>query len=226
MSDFKWEYVFNWDLVVESFPFIIEGLRYTLWIALASMVIGVLLGLVVCMARMSKYRVIRWPGRFYISFMRGTPLLVWLFILFYGMPMAGVEFSPVQAGILGVSTHFAGYIAEVMRAAILSIPKGQWEAAAVLRMNYWQTMRRVIFPQATRVALPPLFSLFIDIIKGTSMTAVITVPEILYNAKVVAGRTYETLTMYILVALIYWAICTIGSMLQNYLEKRYSRHIG
>ncbi|WP_050615489.1 amino acid ABC transporter permease [Bacillus testis] len=225
MENFKWEYVFNWDLVVDSFPFVIQGLGYTLLLSLASMAIGLLLGLLIATGRMSANKLLHWIARFYISFMRGTPLLVWLFILYFGLPMVGIEFTPIAAAIIGISTHFAGYIAEVIRSAIMSIPKGQWEAAATLQMGYWQTMRKIILPQAARVALPPLSSLFIDIIKGTSLTAVITVPEVLYNAKVVAGRTYETMTMYILVALIYWAICSLGSVLQNYLEKKYSRHM-
>ena len=226
MNDFNFEYLFNLELAIESFPFVIQGVWYTLLISIVSMVIGLLLGLLIAIARMSKQPLVRWPARVYISFMRGTPMLVWLFILFYGLPMVGIQFGAITAAIFGISTNFAAYIAEVIRSAILSVPKGQWESASTLRMTYVQTMRRIIIPQATRIALPPLANIFTDVIKGTSLAAVITVPELLYNAKVVAGRTYESLTMYILAALIYWGLVTlISTTLQEYLEKRYSKHI-
>ncbi len=225
MENFKWEYVFNVELVIDSLPFILEGASYTLLITAASMLFGLILGLFIALFRMNKHWVISLPARIYISFMRGTPLLVLLFILFFGLPLVGIELEAIPAAILGISIHFAAYIAEVIRSAISSVPKGQWEAAETLRMSYAQTMRRIILPQATRIALPPLASIFMDIIKGSSLAMVITVPEMFYRAKVVAGQTYESLTMYILIALIYWGICTVITVFQDYLEKRYNRYL-
>lgn len=225
MENFKWEYVFNVKLVIDSLPFILQGAGYTLLISALSMVFGLLLGFILCLIRMSKKSIWNIPARLYISFMRGTPLLVILFILFFGFPLVGIEFPAVVAAVIGISIQMCAYIAEVIRSSISSIPKGQWEAAETLRMSYIQTMRRVILPQATRIALPPLASTFMDIIKGTSLAMVITVPEMFYRAKVIAGQTYESLTMYILIALIYWGICSIITFFQDSLERKFNKYI-
>lgn len=225
MVEFKWEYLFNIELVIESLPFILEGAGYTILISLVSMFFSLILGTFIALARISRWRILSIPARIYISFMRGTPLLVLLFILYFGLPMIGIELPALVAAILGMSIHFAAYNAEVVRSAISSIPKGQWEAAEVLRMTYWQSMRRIILPQATRIALPPLASVFMDIIKGSSLAMVITVSEMFYRAKVVVGQTYESLTMYILVALLYWGLCSVITVLQDYLEKRLNRYV-
>lgn len=225
MEDFKWEYLFNIELVIESLPFLLGGAGYTILISLVSMFFSLILGTLIALARISKWRILNIPARIYISFMRGTPLLVLLFILYFGLPMIGIELQALVAAILGMSIHFAAYNAEVVRSAISSIPKGQWEAAEVLRMSYWQSMRRIIMPQATRIALPPLASVFMDIIKGSSLAMVITVSEMFYRAKVVVGQTYESLTMYILVALLYWGLCTVITVLQEWLEKRLNRYV-
>ncbi|WP_078380062.1 amino acid ABC transporter permease [Sutcliffiella halmapala] len=225
MSDFKWEYLFNVEVALNSLPFILEGAWYTIYIALVSMAIALVLGLFVALARMNKFFFTRTIARIFISFMRGTPLLVILFILYFGLPMVGIELKPLSAAILGISLHFSAYCAEIIRSAISSVSHGQWEAAETLRMSYWQTMRRIILPQATRIALPPLSSVFMDIIKGTSLAMVITVSEMFYRAKVVVGQTYESLTLYILVALIYWGLCTVVTILQDYLEKKANRYV-
>lgn len=225
MADFKWEYLFNIEIALESLPFILAGARDTLFIALISMFFALLLGLFIALARMSKFKLNSIPARLFISFMRGTPLLVLLFILYFGFPMIGIDMAPLTAAIIGISVHFSAYAAEIIRSAISSVAKGQWESAETLRMSYWQTMRRIILPQATRIALPPLSSVFMDIIKGTSLAMVITVSEMFYRAKVVVGQTYESLTLYILVALIYWGLCSIVTLLQDYLEKKANRYV-
>ncbi|MDF0727037.1 amino acid ABC transporter permease [Cytobacillus sp. S13-E01] len=225
MSDFKWEYLFNIEIALDSLPFILEGAWITILIAIVSMIISLILGLFIALARMSKFKFSSIPARLFISFMRGTPLLVILFILYFGLPMIGIELEPLTAAIVGMSVHFSAYTAEIIRSAISSVSKGQWEAAETLRMSYWQTMRRIILPQATRIALPPLSSVFMDIIKGTSLAMVITVSEMFYRAKVVVGQTYESLTLYILVALIYWGLCTVVTLLQDYLEKKANRYV-
>lgn len=225
MEEFKWEYLFNIELVIKSLPFLLGGAGYTVLISIVSMVFSLILGTFIALARMSKWKVLHIPTRIYISFMRGTPLLVLLFILYFGLPMVGIELAALVAAILGMSIHFAAYNAEVIRSAISSIPKGQWEAAEVLRMTYWQSMRRIILPQASRIAIPPLASVLMDIIKGSSLAMVITVSEMFYRAKVVVGQTYESLTMYILVALLYWGLCTVITIIQEGLEKRLNRYV-
>lgn len=225
-TEIQWEYLYDPELAMDSLPFLLEGLRITMVISLFSMFFALILGIVLGIARMSKFWFFRIPARVYISFMRGTPLLVFIFILYYGLPVIGVEFSSaIVAGIVGVSLNFAAYNAEVVRSAIMSVPRGQWEAAASLQMNYFQTLRRIVIPQATRIALPPAFSIFMDVVKGTSLASVITVQELLYSARLVSGRTYDSMTMYITAALIYWVVCIIIGYFQDRLETRYNRYL-
>ncbi|HJV32002.1 MAG TPA: ABC transporter permease subunit [Bacillales bacterium] len=221
MGNIQWEYLFNIKLAIESLPYVLQGMGYTLLISVASMFFGLLLGFFVGLGRMSKSKIFSLPARSYISFMRGVPILVFLFLLYFGFPVIGIEFSAVTAAILGFSLHSAGYLAEINRSVIASVDKGQWEASASLGMSYWQTMRRIILPQAIKIAIPPLSNVFLDLIKGTSLAAMITVPELFQKAKIVGGREFDYMTMYIVVALVYWGICSVISYFQNYLETKY-----
>ena len=225
-NEIKWEYLYDPELALNSLPLLMEGLKITMIIAIASMFFALVLGVVIGIARMSKFWFLRWPARIYISFMRGTPLLVFIFILYYGLPVIGIQFSSaIVAGIVGISLNFAAYNAEIVRSAIMSVPRGQWEAAASLQMGYFQTLWKIIIPQATRIALPPTFSIFMDIVKGTSLASVITVQELLYSSRLIAGRTFDSMTMYITAALIYWVVCIIIGFFQERLEKRYNRYL-
>ncbi|MEB6550439.1 amino acid ABC transporter permease [Heyndrickxia sporothermodurans] len=221
MGTIQWEYIFNTKLAIESFPYVIKGIGYTLLISIVSMFFGLLLGFFLALGRMSKNYIFQLPARTYISFMRGVPIIVLLFILYFGFPMIGITFTAVTAAIIGFSLNSAAYMAEINRSAIASVDKGQWEASASLGLSYWQTMRKIILPQAVKIAIPPLSNVLLDLVKGTSLAAMITVPELLQKAKIVGGRELDYMTMYILVALIYWGICSIIAVLQNQLEKRY-----
>ncbi|MDQ0417458.1 cystine transport system permease protein [Croceifilum oryzae] len=224
LSSIQWEQLFDWQLAKESAPYILKnGLWNTMWISVVTMILGLLLALVVAIARMSPYRLLRYPARVYISIIRGTPLLVQLFILYFGLPVIGITLEPITVAIIGLTASVGGYASETIRGAILSIPRGQWEAATSLNMSYRQTMRRVILPQAARVALPSLMNSFLSLVKDTSLLTVITVPEMLYYAKIVGGRSYDYMTVYLIVALYYWVICTILNALQERLEKHYNR---
>lgn len=216
---------FDIELALKNLPFVLTGLPMTLLVAFIGMGIGLFLGLFLAMARSSKSIVLRWPARIFISFMRGTPMLVFLFILYFGLPMIGIKLSALVAASLGFGLNSAAYIAEINRASLNSVGKGQWESATALNLNYFQTMRLVIIPQATRIALPPLTNVFMDVVKATSLTAVITVPELFQKTQIVAGRTYDAMSMYILVALIYWPLCIVIGIVQERLEKRYSRFL-
>ena len=157
--------------------------------------------------------------------MSRTQSLVFLFILYFGLPVVGIEFSAITAASIGFGLNSAAYIAEINRSSLNSIDYGQWESAKALNLSYWQTLRMVIFPQATRIALPPLTNVFMDIVKATSLAAVITVPELFQKAQIVAGREFDAMTLYILVAFIYWPICICIGVIQERLEKRYSKFI-
>lgn len=223
--DFDFNELFNTQLALENLPFILTGLPMTLAISIAGMLIGLILGLIISLARSSNNVLLRWPARVYISFMRGTPMLVFLFILYFGLPMLGIKLTALVAATVGFGLNSAAYIAEVNRASFNSIDEGQWESAKALSLNYWQTMQHIIIPQATRIALPPLTNVFMDIVKATSLTAVITVPELFQKTQIVVGRTYDAMTMYILVALIYWPICIVIGIIQERLEDKYSRFL-
>ncbi|WP_164670032.1 amino acid ABC transporter permease [Virgibacillus doumboii] len=225
LNGFDFGRVFDVELALESLPFVLGGLPATLGVALAGFTIGMVLGLFLALARSSKRIILRWPARVYISFMRGTPILVFLFILYFGLPYAGLELSALTAASVGFGLNSAAYIAEINRASLNSIESGQWESAKSLNLGYWKTLRKVILPQATRIAIPPLTNVFMDIVKATSLAAVITVPELFQRTQIVVGREFDAMTLYILVAFIYWPICVVISFMQDRLEARYSRFL-
>ncbi|MGM8213160.1 amino acid ABC transporter permease [Virgibacillus sp. W0430] len=224
-NGFNFGGLFDIELALRSLPFVLGGLPMTLFVSFTGMGIGLALGIFLALARSSKILLFRWPARMYISFMRGTPMLVFLFILYFGLPIVGIEFSALAAASLGFGLNSAAYIAEINRAALNSVDKVQWESAKALNLNYVVTLRKIIFPQATRIAVPPLTNVFLDIIKATSLAAVITVPELFQRAQIVAGREFDSMTLYVLIALIYWPLCTIISFFQERLEVRYSKYL-
>ncbi len=219
----QWTNLFDVQLAKESAWFVLQGLKYTLLITLITLVIGLFIGLIIALMRMSTSKLLRYPARVYISIIRGTPLLVQLFILYFGLPVIGITFSPFVAAVIGLSLNVGGYSAEIFRGALLSIPKGQWEAAYSINMTYGQTLYRIVMPQALRVALPPLANTLLSLVKDTSLLSAITVPEMLYQAKIIGGREFDYLTMYILVAIFYWLVCTVLAWIQDRLEDRYGK---
>lgn len=216
---------FDYKLALENLPFILEGLPMTIAVSFLGMALGLVLGLFLALGRGSNRRVLRWPTRIYISFMRGTPILVFLFILYYGLPVIDIKMTAFQAAVIGFGLNSAAYIAEINRAALNSVPAGQWESAQALGFSYWQTLKKIILPQASRIAIPPLTNVFLDLVKATSLAAVITVPELFQKAQIAGGRTFDTLTMYLVVALVYWPLCILISAFQERLEKRFSRYV-
>jgi len=187
------------------------------------MIFGLLLGFMLALMRLSRFWPLSWLSRFYVSVFRGTPLIAQLFMIYYGLPQFGIELDPIPAAMIGLSLNTAAYTSETLRAAISSIEKGQWEAASSIGMNHWQTLRRVILPQAARTALPPLGNSFIGLVKDTSLAATIQVPELFRQAQLVTSRTLEVFTMYLAASIIYWVLATVLSFLQNRLEDRVNR---
>lgn len=220
MGSIQWEYIFNAELAAKSFPYVMQGIWNTLFISFASTFAGLILGFFIALGRMSEISLLRWPARIYISFMRGVPILVILFILYFGFPYIGIQFTALTAALIGFSMNSAAYIAEIIRSALSSVDRGQWDAAKSIGFSYWQTMCHVIVPQSVRIALPPLANVMLDLVKASSLAAMITVPELFQQAKIVGGREFDYMTMYILVALIYWAVCSAIALLQDFLEKR------
>jgi len=213
----------DFDLMVKSAPFLLKGAGYTVELSLGGMVFGLSLGFVIALMRLSSRKLLRGIARTYVSFIRGTPLLVQLFVIYYGLAQFGLRLDPIPSALIGLSLNVAGYTGEILRAAIASIDKGQWEAARALGLSWPQTMRLVIVPQAARVALPPLGNSFIGLVKDTSLAATIQVPELFRQAQLITARTFQIFTMYFTAAVLYWIISTALAWGQERLERRYSR---
>ncbi len=211
-------------LALDSAPFLIKGAYYTIFLSLGGMFFGLLLGFGLALMRLSPLMLLRGIARVYVSFFRGTPLLVQLFMIYYGLPELGIELDPLTAALIGFSLNMGAYACEILRAAIASVDRGQWEAGASIGMTRAQIMRRAILPQAARTALPPLGNSFISLVKDTALAATIQVPELFRQAQLITARTFEIFTMYLAAALIYWILATALSYLQNRLEDRVNRH--
>lgn len=206
-------------------PMIKGALYYSIPLALISFVLGMILAVLTALGRLSNVPILRGIARFYVSAIRGTPLLVQLFIIFYGLPTLGIKFDPFPSAIIAFSLNKGAYSSEIVRAAIQSIPKGQWEAGYSIGMTYSQALKRIILPQATRVSIPPLSNSFISLVKDTSLASLILVTEMFRKAQEIAATNYEFLLMYMEAALLYWIICFILSIIQGRIEARLDRYI-
>lgn len=222
------------DAAGQAFAPMLEGLvKFSIPITLVTFLLGLVIALLTALMRISTSRILRGIARFYISIIRGTPMIVQLFIIFYGIPELGRlltnnsenqwTLAPVISAIIGLSLNVGAYASEIIRGGIMSIPKGQTEAAYSIGMNYRQTIQRIILPQAIRVSVPALGNTFLSLIKDTSLLGFILVAEMFRKAQEVASTTYEYLTIYLLVALMYWVVCFIISIAQNFYESYLER---
>ncbi|HDC4323789.1 amino acid ABC transporter permease [Aeromonas hydrophila] len=207
--------------MIDSFwPLLSAGLIFTVPLTLITFVLGIVLGLSVALARLYGPAPLVMLVRFYVWLIRGTPLLVQLFLIFYGLPSAGIVLDAFTAAVIGFTLNIGAYSSEIIRATLAAIPKGQWEAAYSIGMNWSQVMWRVILPQAARIAVPPLSNTFISLVKDTSLAAAVTVPELFQAAQRLASVTYEPLILYVETALIYLLFSSVLSTLQDKLEQR------
>jgi cystine transport system permease protein len=197
----------------------------TIPLAIASFAIGMVLAVIFALMRLSRVKLVSGIARAYISVVRGTPLLVQLFVIFYGLPSIGLVFDPWPSAVVAFSINVGGYAAEVVRAAILSVPKGQWEAAYMIGMSHRRALTRIILPQAARVSVPPLSNTFISLVKDTSLASLILVTELFREAQKVAAFSGDFMLLYLEAALVYWVICLVLSSGQGLLEKRLDRYV-
>lgn len=207
-------------------PLLEGALKYTFPLTLITFAIGLIIAFFTALSRIFGNRLLRGFAQFYVSIFRGTPLLVQLFIIFYGLPTIGLTIDPLPSAIVGFSLNVGAYASEIIRAAILSIQNVQWEAAYSIGMTRSQALRRIILPQALRVSVPPLSNSFISLVKDTSLASLILVTEMFRRAQEIAAVNYEFLFVYCLAALIYWVICFILTLIQGQFERRLERHIG
>lgn len=216
----------TWELIGRNlWPMLRATVTMTIPLTAVSFVIGLVLALLLALARISSIRPLSWLARAYISVVRGTPLLVQLFIVFYALPQLGLVIDPFPSAVIAFSLNVGGYAAEVIRAAILSIPKGQWEAAQTIGMGYPTTLRRVILPQAARTAVPPLSNTLISLVKDTSLASTILVTELLRVAQLAAAPTFDFFALYGVAAVYYWIVCLILSSVQVRVETRLERYV-
>ncbi|ORE85343.1 ABC transporter permease subunit [Aurantimonas sp. 22II-16-19i] len=215
------------QLMLTSFwPLLRAGLVFTVPLAILSFGLGLAVGLLTAVVRLFAPKPLAAVAGFYVWIIRGTPLLVQLFVIFYGLPSAGILIDAFPAALIGFTLNVGAYSSEVIRAALTSISRGQWEAAYSIGMTTRQALGRTILPQATRVAVPPLGNTFISLVKDTSLAAAITVPELFQQAQRIVAVTYEPLILYIEAALIYLIFSSILTALQGRLEVRFGRHGG
>ncbi len=211
----------NWLGLMEiGWPLLMQGTLYTLMFASVSMVLGLTLGFITAVVRVVKVPLLAPLFAIYVSAMRGTPLLVQIFVIYYGLPSIGIEFSPVTAGILALTLNVAAYLSESMRGAILGIDNGQWESGISMGMTWFQVLWRIVTPQALRLAVPSLSNSLISLIKDTSLVSVITVTELMLATKELIAETFQPLPLYLTAAAIYWTLSSLFERLQRFLERR------
>ncbi|HWI48503.1 MAG TPA: amino acid ABC transporter permease [Rummeliibacillus sp.] len=210
------------DLVIENIPFLLKGAYYTLLITVVSMFFGLIIGLLAAIARIKGNRFLRNIARVYVSIIRGTPPLVQLVIVYYGLVDYGIELGPLTAAYIALSINIGAYVSEAFRGAIQSVPKGQTEAALATGMTEKQALRRIIIPQAIRYAIPPLGNTFVGMLKETSLVSVIAVTELMRSAQLLVAQYYVYMPFYLSIGIMYWVMSTIFTFILNKIEKRLS----
>lgn len=210
-----------WQLLIDSFTqILVPGLLVTIPLTILSFIFGLIIAIGTALVQIAQIPILKQVARFYIWVVRGTPLLVQLYVIFFGLPSLGIILDAFPSAVLVFSVNTGAYAAETIRASIESVPKGQLEAGYSVGMSFAQTMRRIILPQAFRVAFPPLSNTLIGLVKDTSLAANITVLEMFMATQQIAARTYEPFALYCEVALVYLLFSTILTKLQAYGEKK------
>lgn len=212
-------------IIVDSFPkILIPGLAVTIPLTVISFAMAMVIAIAVALIQFAKVRVLKDIARFYVWVIRGTPLLVQLFVVFYGLPGIGILIDPFPAAVIVFAINEGAYCAETIRAGLEAVPYGQVEAGECVGMSYMQIMRRILLPQALRISFPTLANSVISMIKDTSLAANITVTEMFMATQRIVARTYEPLALYIEVGIIYLVFCTVLTRLQRYGERKLGRY--
>ncbi|MFC4809352.1 amino acid ABC transporter permease [Paenibacillus sp. GCM10023250] len=211
------------SLVGDNLFFLLKGAYFTLLITVISMAFGLIIGIVVAVARLKGNRPIRWLARCYVSVIRGTPALVQILVVYYGLVDYGITLGPLTAACVALSINVGAYLSETFRGAILAVPRGQTEAAYASGMSSWQTLRRIVFPQAARVAIAPIGNTFIGMLKETALVSVITVTELVRSAQLLIAQYFVNMPFYLGIGAMYWIMSTVFAWILGMVEKRLSR---
>lgn len=206
-------------------PYLITGAGISLAISIGSMAIGIILGTIAALMRMSKRGWLLYPASVYVWLFRGTPVLVQLIIIYTGLPQIGISLGVIASALLGLGVNEGAYLAEVIRAGVSSVPKGQFEAARAIGMTWGKTMRVVIFPQAARIILPPLGNSFNGLMKTSSLASVISLEELLRRTELLVQVKFKVLELFCVAAIYYLILTTLWGFIQQWLEARVSRSV-
>jgi cystine transport system permease protein len=213
------------DLLQQSLPLLAQAVWVTIGLGVFAFLFGSILGMLIALARTSPFKALRWVAFAYVSVFRGTPLLIQILMIYFGLPNYGIVIEPIAAALLALSLFAAAYLSEDFRAGINAVDKGQWEAGWSMGMSYWRILTRIILPQALRIAIPPLGSRLVALMKDTSLASTITVVELTRVADQVGATTFRYMDIFLIVGAIYWGInqlLTIGqTMLEHRLARRY-----
>jgi His/Glu/Gln/Arg/opine family amino acid ABC transporter permease subunit len=213
---------FDTDVIVFGLPILLRGLVNTILFCTVSIALGLVLATLVALMRLSRRAIFRYPALWFVEVIRNTPFLVQAFIVYFALPPLGVQLEATTAGILVLTMYAGAYFAEAIRGAILSVPKGQMEAARGLGMPYLRAMRRIVFPQMFGYLLPSLTNQMIGVIKDSAVLSVITVPEMSMAAQVVLGISFSPVETYVMVALLYWGLTAVVASGMMRLEHRFT----
>ncbi|WP_373979634.1 ectoine/hydroxyectoine ABC transporter permease subunit EhuD [Achromobacter sp. JD417] len=218
--------IFDWSFALEILPTLGSALVITIQATVLGMLVAVTLGLVLAMLRRSRLRIVSMPTAFFIEFVRSTPLLVQMYFLFYVLPLTGAQMSPLMTGIVALGLHYATYCAEVYRAGIEAVPRGQWEAATALNMSRWRTAVGVVLPQAIPPVVPALGNYLVAMFKDTPLLSAITVVELLQQSKMIGSATFRYTEPLTLVGLLFLALSLVAAWGVRGLEARLQRYGG
>ena len=216
---------FDWSIVARYGGSFVEGAWTTLAVSVAAMLIGLVVGMLTALARLSPWAPLRGAARAYVEVIRGTPLLVQLFFLYAALPLYGIRLSAMASGIVALSLYTGAFAAEILRAGIIAVHRGHVEAARSLGMSYGQAMRRIVAPLMAVQVLPPLTSEFTGVIKWSSLLSVVTVPELTYAAYRAIGETYSAVAPLLVAGLLYWGLNDLVVAAGRGLERRLTRHL-
>ena len=212
----------NFDLMKNAFPLLVAGAGITIEITALSVFFGMLIGIVVALVRLSDFRILRWLGNVYVDFIRGTPLLIQIFLVYFSLPsIIGHRVDAFFAAISACSINSGAYVAEVFRGGIQPIDVGQMEAGRSMGMTWWQTMRYIILPQAFKRIIPPLGNEFIAMLKDSSLVSVIGFEELTRRGQLIIARTYASFEIWMAVAIIYLILTFTVARLTGLLERKF-----
>lgn len=211
------------ELFIRALPLLEKAVLVTLGLGLSAFFFGCVLGLLIALARISPFAPLRWFAFTYVSVFRGTPLLIQILLIYFGLPSYGIVMGPIPSALLALSLFAAAYLSENFRSGIMAVDKGQWEAAWSMGMGYWKTLFRIVLPQATRIALPPVGSRLIGLMKDTSLASTVTVVELTRVAEQMGATTFRYMEMFLIVGAVYWFINQTLTLLQTWLESRLSK---